>query len=45
KAGSAGGLYFVGPKISELPSAIARDPEAAERMWAASEKLVGKFSV
>ncbi|CAM9715364.1 unnamed protein product [Ectocarpus sp. 13 AM-2016] len=42
---SAGGTYYVGPKISELPSELARDPEAAERMWAASEKLVGKFSV
>eukprot|EP00752_Nemacystus_decipiens_P016210 g14497.t1 len=41
----AGGLYYVGPKNSELPSALARDPEAAERMWAASERLVGKFSV
>eukprot|EP00904_Undaria_pinnatifida_P001762 jgi/Undpi1/11587/HiC_scaffold_30.g13882.m1 len=39
----AGGQYYVGPKISELPSALARDSEAAGRMWAASEGLVGKF--
>lgn len=45
KAQGVGGLYFTGPKISELPSALARDPEAAERMWVASEKLVGKFVV
>lgn len=45
KGHKAGGLYYVGPKNSELPSALARDPEAAEKMWAASEKLVGKFSV
>ncbi|CAN0426598.1 unnamed protein product, partial [Scytosiphon promiscuus] len=45
KGGSAGGRYFVEPKITQLPSELARDPEAAERMWAASEKLVGKFSV
>ena len=41
----AGGLYYVGPKISELPSALARDSEAAGRMWAASEGFVGKFDV
>lgn len=45
KGRGAGGQYYVGPKISELPSALARDPEAAERMWAASERLVGKFAV
>lgn len=41
----AGGMYYVGPKISEKPSDIARDPEAAERMWAASERMVGQFVV
>lgn len=41
----AGGQYYVGPKISELPTALARNSEAAGRMWAASEGLVGKFDV
>lgn len=45
KGRGAGGSYFVGPKISELPSELARDPDAAERMWAASELLVGQFSL
>lgn len=42
---SPGGQYYVGPKISELPSTLARDAGAAERMWTESERLVGKFTV
>jgi NAD(P)-dependent dehydrogenase (short-subunit alcohol dehydrogenase family) len=39
-AGVTGG-YFVKRKLVE-PSALARDPEAAARLWALSEKLTGQ---
>lgn len=45
KGSGAGGSYYIGPKITKKTSEIASDLEAIERMWAASEKLVGKFVV
>ncbi|CAN0206463.1 unnamed protein product [Ascophyllum nodosum] len=45
KSRGAGGLFYIEPKVTKMPSELARDPEAAERMWAASEKMVGKFAV